>query len=108
MNDGPALPACREARSASPSIAPSRRGQRHGPSRSTMARTSCRVRSKTGPSRRICRVSGPTSVQRGSQTKVVLIDGHALIDLMMRYKVGVRVERTVEVLDIDQNYFSEE
>ncbi|MBM3773445.1 MAG: restriction endonuclease [Acidimicrobiia bacterium] len=47
-------------------------------------------------------------VQRGSQTKVVLIDGHALIDLMMRYKVGVRVERTVEVLDIDQNYFSKE
>jgi restriction system protein len=47
-------------------------------------------------------------VQRGSQTKVVLIDGHALIDLMMRYKVGVRVERTVEVMDIDQNYFSED
>ena len=47
-------------------------------------------------------------VQRGSQTKVVLIDGRTLLDLMMRYKVGVRVERTVEVLDIDQNYFSEE
>lgn len=47
-------------------------------------------------------------VQRGSQTKVVLIDGAALIDLMMRFKVGVRVERSVEVLDIDQNYFSEE
>ena len=47
-------------------------------------------------------------VQRGSQTKVVLIDGRALIDLMMRYKVGVRIERTVEVLDIDQNYFSDE
>ena len=47
-------------------------------------------------------------VQRGSQTKVVLIDGVALIDLMLRYKVGVRVERAVEVLDIDQNYFSEE
>ncbi len=47
-------------------------------------------------------------VQRGSSTKVVLIDGRTLIDLMMRYKVGVRVERTVEVLDIDQNYFSEE
>jgi hypothetical protein len=27
---------------------------------------------------------------------------------MMRYKVGVRIERTVEVLDIDQNYFSDE
>ena len=38
----------------------------------------------------------------------MLIDGHTLIDLMMRYKVGLRVERTVEVLDIDQNYFSEE
>ncbi len=47
-------------------------------------------------------------VQRGSQTKVVLIDGPTLIDLMMRYKVGVRVERTIEVMDIDQNYFSEE
>ena len=49
-----------------------------------------------------------SSTADGSQTKVVLIDGRALIDLMMRYKVGVRVERTVEVLDIDQNYFSEE
>jgi len=47
-------------------------------------------------------------VQRGSQTKVVLIDGRTLIDLMMRYKVGVRIVRTTEVLDIDQNYFSEE
>ena len=47
-------------------------------------------------------------VQRGSQTKVVLIDGRTLLDLMMRYKVGVRVDRAVEVLDIDQNYFNEE
>ena len=47
-------------------------------------------------------------VQRGSPTKVILIDGRQLLDLMMRYKVGVRVERTVEVMDIDQNYFSEE
>ena len=47
-------------------------------------------------------------VQRGSQTKVVLIDGVTLVDLMMRYKIGVRVERAVEVLDIDQNYFAEQ
>lgn len=47
-------------------------------------------------------------VQRGSQTKVVLLDGSMLVDLMLRYKVGVRVERTIEVLDIDQNYFSED
>ena len=44
-------------------------------------------------------------VIRGSR---ISSDGHALLDLMMRYKVGVRVERSVEVLDIDQNYFSEE
>ncbi len=45
-------------------------------------------------------------VQRGSQTKIVLIDGTRLLDLMMRYKVGVRAERAVELLEIDQNYFT--
>jgi restriction system protein len=47
-------------------------------------------------------------VQRGSQTKVVLIDGNALLELMLRHHIGLRVERRVEVLDIDQNYFDEE
>lgn len=47
-------------------------------------------------------------VQRGSATKIVLIDGVGLLDLMLRHKVGVRVERTVDVLDLDQNYFAEE
>jgi restriction system protein len=46
-------------------------------------------------------------VQRGSHTKVVLIDGSELVDLMLRHHIGVRVERNVEVLDIDQNYFNE-
>lgn len=46
-------------------------------------------------------------VLRGSQTKIVLIDGPRLLDLMLDHKIGVRVERTVEVLDIDQNYFEE-
>lgn len=46
-------------------------------------------------------------VQRGSQTKIVLIDGQALMDLMLRHKVGIRVERTIEILNIDQNYFEE-
>ncbi len=45
-------------------------------------------------------------VQRGSQTKIVLLDGPALVDLMLRHKVGVRVERSVDVLDLDHNYFS--
>jgi restriction system protein len=47
-------------------------------------------------------------VLRGANTKVVLIDGTALLDLMMRHHIGVRVERQVEVLDLDQNYFSED
>lgn len=45
-------------------------------------------------------------VQRGSQTKIVLIDGVTLVDLMLRHKVGVRVARSVDVLDLDHNYLS--
>jgi restriction system protein len=47
-------------------------------------------------------------VQRGSQIKVVLIDGDELLNLMLRHHIGVRVERAVEVLDLDQNYFSDD
>ena len=47
-------------------------------------------------------------VQRGAQTKIVLIDGDDLLDLMLRHHVGVRVERSIEVLDLDQNYFEDE
>jgi restriction system protein len=47
-------------------------------------------------------------VLRGSNTKVVLIDGAMLLDLMTRHHIGVRVERQIEILDIDQNYFDEE
>lgn len=46
-------------------------------------------------------------VLRGSNTKIVLIDGNDLLDLMLRHHVGVRVERTIEVLDIDHNYFDD-
>jgi len=47
-------------------------------------------------------------VQRGSHTKVVLIDGNELLNLMLRHHVGVRVQKQVEILDVDQNYFSED
>lgn len=47
-------------------------------------------------------------VTRGTTTKVVLIDGEQLLDLMLRHKIGVRVHRQVEVMELDQNYFSEE
>ena len=39
---------------------------------------------------------------------MVLIDGDELLSLMLRHHIGVRVEREVEVLDLDQNYFSED
>jgi restriction system protein len=47
-------------------------------------------------------------VLRGSNTKVVLVDGTALLELMLRHHIGVHVERQIEVLDLDQNYFSDE
>ncbi len=47
-------------------------------------------------------------VLRGSSTRIQLIDGQKLVDLMMRHHIGVRVQRTVEVLDLDHNYFEDE
>lgn len=46
-------------------------------------------------------------VARGSTTKVVLVDGKMLIDLMVRHKIGVRVAREFKLFEIDQNYFDE-
>ena len=39
---------------------------------------------------------------------VVLIDGNELAKLMIEHKVGVTVERSFELLTIDENFFSEE
>lgn len=47
-------------------------------------------------------------VSRGSQSKVVLIDGERLLELMLRHHIGVRVQKQVEVLELDQNYFDGE
>ena len=47
-------------------------------------------------------------VTRGSATKVVLVDGEKLIDLMLRHRIGTRVKESYEVFEIDQNYFDEE
>lgn len=38
-------------------------------------------------------------------THLVLIDGQRLVDLMMRYGVGVQVQRTYVTLEVDQDYF---
>lgn len=46
-------------------------------------------------------------VARGSTTKVVLVDGDMLIDMMLRHGIGVRVVERHEIHEIDQNYFEE-
>ena len=47
-------------------------------------------------------------VSRGINTKVVLIDGEKLLDLMIEHKIGVRVDRQITLVDLDQNYFEAE
>ncbi len=39
--------------------------------------------------------------------RIILIDGMELTRLMMRYGVGVRTERTIELRRIDLDYFEE-
>jgi len=46
------------------------------------------------------------SSQSGS-LRLVLIDGEALTKLMIRFNVGVRVARTVEIKRIDLYYFED-
>jgi restriction endonuclease Mrr len=31
-----------------------------------------------------------------------------LLNLMLRHHIGVRIERAVEIMELDQNYFSED
>lgn len=39
--------------------------------------------------------------------RIILIDGEKLAKLMIQYRVGVRIERTVEIKRIDLDYFEE-
>lgn len=38
-------------------------------------------------------------------SRVVLIDGDRLAELMIRYGVGVQVKRTVALVEVDEDYF---
>ena len=42
------------------------------------------------------------------QYRVILVDGDDLVRLMIENQVGVTVSRTVEVVEIDENFFSEQ
>jgi len=41
------------------------------------------------------------------QYRVILVDGEELVRLMIENKVGVTVSRTVEIVEIDENFFSD-
>ena len=38
-------------------------------------------------------------------TRVILIDGERLAALMIRYGVGVQVKRTVQIVEVDEDFF---
>ena len=42
------------------------------------------------------------------EKKIALIDGSMLVDLMLKYNVGVRTIRKFELKDVDQDYFNNE
>jgi restriction system protein len=45
-------------------------------------------------------------VQSGS-SRIVLMDGETLTDLMVRFNVGVRAAQTVEIKRVQTDYFEE-
>jgi restriction system protein len=38
-------------------------------------------------------------------TRVILIDGQRLAQLMIKYRVGVQVKQSYEVVEIDEDFF---
>jgi restriction system protein len=45
---------------------------------------------------------------RNHKVKIALIDGEQLVVLMLKYKIGIEIKRTVEMFRVDEDYFSEE
>lgn len=42
---------------------------------------------------------------RTIQTRIILIDGPRLTDLMIKYRVGVQVSQSFDVVEVDSNFF---
>lgn len=49
--------------------------------------------------------SGAIEYAKSVSTRVVLIDGSRLAELMIRYRVGVQVKRTLQIVDVDEDFF---
>ena len=48
---------------------------------------------------------GAIEYAKSVSTRVVLIDGPRLAELMIRYRVGVQVKRTLQIVDVDEDFF---
>lgn len=48
---------------------------------------------------------GAIAYAAGVATRVVLIDGRRLADLMIRYRVGVQARRTLHIVEVDEDFF---
>jgi restriction endonuclease Mrr len=49
--------------------------------------------------------SGAQTYASNLSTRVVLVDGQRLATLMIRYGVGVQVKQTVQIVEVDEDYF---
>lgn len=49
--------------------------------------------------------SGAVEYAESVATRVVLIDGERLAELMIRYRVGVQVKRVLEIVEVDEDFF---
>lgn len=49
--------------------------------------------------------SGARAYAQSIQTRVILIDGPRLADLMVKYRVGVQVQKSYDVVEIDEDFF---
>jgi len=48
---------------------------------------------------------GAREYARAIPTRIVLIDGARLADLMIQYRVGVQVKQTYEIVEVDEDFF---
>jgi restriction system protein len=50
---------------------------------------------------------GAVQKANGAMHKIILIDGEKLVDLMVRYNVGVQIKTTYEIKQVDEDFFEE-
>lgn len=51
---------------------------------------------------------GAADKAKNAHHKIILIDGHRLVDLMHEYNVGIQVKATYEVKHLDEDFFVEQ